>query len=176
MQHKYIPGSENISHIRIHSEHKGLGISLTKKQKKINYGFSTGQIWELDHKEGWVPKNLCFGIVWLEKTFENPLDCREIKPGNLKGNQYWILFGRTDTEGEAAILWQPDAKNRLIGKILDARKDWRQKEKGTAEAKMVRQHPSLDVHDLSKIWEIMEDQGAWHATVHGIAKRHEFAT
>ena len=52
-------------------------------------GFSSShvQMWELDHKEGWAPKNWCFWIVVLEKTLENPLDCKEIKPVNLKGNQ-----------------------------------------------------------------------------------------
>ena len=85
---------------------------------------------ELDHKEGWVPKNWCFWTVVLEKTLESPLDCKEIKPVNPKGNQPWIFIGKTDAEGEAPILWPPDAKNWLIGKDPDAGKDWRQEEKG----------------------------------------------
>ena len=62
-------------------------------------------MWELDHKEGWVPKNWCFQIVVLEKTLENPLDCKEIKPVNTYGNQPWIFIGRTDADAEALILW-----------------------------------------------------------------------
>ena len=74
----------------------------------------------------------------LNKTLESPLDCKEIKPVNAKGNQSWIFFGRTDAEAEALIIWPPDAKSWLIGKDPDARKDWRQKEKGAVEGEMVR--------------------------------------
>ena len=71
--------------------------------------------------------------VELEKTLESLLDCKEIKPVNPKGNQSWILIGRTDAEAETPILWLPDAKNWLIGKDPDAGKDWRQEDKGTTE-------------------------------------------
>ena len=71
----------------------------------------------------------------LEKTLESPLDCKEIKPVNHKGNQPWIFLGGTDAE--ALILWPPDAKSQLIRKDPDAGKDWRQVEKGTTEDKMV---------------------------------------
>ena len=83
-----------------------------------SYGFSSShvRVWELDHKEGWEPKNWCFWTVVLEKTLENPLDCKEIKPVNPKGNQFWIFIGRTDVETEALILWPPDVKSWLIGK------------------------------------------------------------
>ena len=86
---------------------------------------------ELDHKEGWVLKNWCFWTVVLEKTLESPLDSKEIKPINPKGNQPWIFIGRTD--GEAPILWTPDGKKWLTGKDLDAGKDWGQEEKGVTE-------------------------------------------
>ena len=86
----------------------------------------------MDRKEGWVPKNWCFQTVVLE----SPLDSKEIKTVNTKGNQPWICIGRTDTE--AAILWPPDVKNQLIGKDLDAGKDWRQKENEVAEDEMTR--------------------------------------
>ena len=88
-------------------------------------------MWELDHKEGWLLKNWCFWAVVLEKTLESPLDCKEIKPVNPKGNQPRIFIGRTDAEAEAPILWPPDAKSWLIRK--DPGKDWRQEEKGTTE-------------------------------------------
>ena len=97
-----------------------------------NYGFSSNHvwIWELHHKENWVPKNWCFWTVVLEKTLESLLDCKEIQPVNPKENQSWIFFGKTDAEAEAPILWTPDVKNWLIGKDPDAGKDWGQEEKG----------------------------------------------
>ena len=73
----------------------------------------------------------------LEKTVESPLDSKEIKPVNPKGNQSWVFTGRTDAEAEAPILWPPDVKSQLIGKDLDAGKEWKQKEKGAAEDEMV---------------------------------------
>ena len=101
-----------------------------------SYGFSHSQVWmwELGHKEGWVPKNCGSG----EKTLESPLDYKEIKPVHPKGNQPWIFIERT--AAEAPILWPPDAKNSLIGKDLNARKDWGQEEKGTTEDDMVGWH------------------------------------
>ena len=86
-------------------------------------------MWKLDHKEGWAVKNWCFRIVVLEKTPESPLDCKEIKPVNLKGNQPWIFFGKIDAEAEVPMLWPPDAKSWLTGKDPDARKDWGQEKK-----------------------------------------------
>ena len=96
------------------------------------------QMWELDHK-GWAPKNWCFWTVVLEKTLESTLDCKEIKPVKLKGNQSWIFIGRTDAEAETPIIWLPDVKNWLIGIDPDAGKDWRQ-EKGITEDEMVGWH------------------------------------
>ena len=97
-----------------------------------SYGFSSFhvQMWELDHKESWVPKNWCFWTVVLEKTLESPLDCKGIQPVNLKGNQSWIFIGRTDAEAETPVLWPPNVKNGLIWKDPDAGKDWKQEEKG----------------------------------------------
>ena len=95
-------------------------------------------MWELDHKEGWALKNWCFWTVVLEKTLESPLECKQIKPVNPKGNQLWIFIGRTDAE--ALILWPPDAKSWLIGKDPDAGKDWWREEKGTTEDETVGWH------------------------------------
>ena len=72
-------------------------------------------MWELDYKESWMPKNWCFSTVALEKTLENPLDCKEIQPVHPKGNQSWIFIGRTDAE--TPILWPPDVKNWLTGRL-----------------------------------------------------------
>ena len=71
-----------------------------KDPSSQSYDFSSshGQIWQLDYKESWVPKNWCFRPVMLEKTFENPLDSKEIKPVNPKGNQHWLFIGSTDAE------------------------------------------------------------------------------
>ena len=107
-------------------------------------------MWELDHKEGWAPKNWCFQIVVLEKTLEGPLDFKEIKPVNLKGDQPWIFIGRTDAEVEAPILWLPDAKSQLIGKDPDSGKDWRQKAEEAAEDEMVREHHQLNGHEFGQ--------------------------
>jgi len=89
----------------------------------------------MGHKEAWVPKNWYFRIVVLEKTVESPLDCKEIQPVNPKGNQPWILIGRTDPE--APILWPPDVKSQLIRKDPDVGKDWGQEEKGATEGETV---------------------------------------
>ena len=105
-------------------------------------------IWELDYKESWALKNWCFWIEVLEKTLESPLDCKVIQPVNPKGNQSWIFIGRTDAEAETPMLWPPDGKNWLIGKDLDARKDWRREEKGTTEDEMVGWHHRLNGHEF----------------------------
>ena len=86
----------------------------------------------------------------MEKTLESPLDCKEIKPVNSKGNQSWIFIGRTDVEAETPILWPPDVKNWLIGKDHDAGKDWRREEKGTTEDEMVGWHHWLDGHEFEQ--------------------------
>ena len=102
--------------------------------------------YESDYKEGWVLKNWWFWIVVLEMTFESPLDCKEIKPVNPKGNQPWIFIGRTDAEAKTPTLWLPDAKNWLIWKDPDAGKDWGQEKKGTTEDEMVGWHHQLNGH------------------------------
>ena len=99
---------------------------------------------ELDYKESWVPKNWSFRTVVLEKTLESPLDCKEIKSVNPKGDQSWIFMGRTDAGAEIPKLWSPEAKKWLIGKDPEAGKDWGQEEKRTTEYEMVGWHHWLD--------------------------------
>ena len=94
--------------------------------KAMVFSNSHARMWELDHKQGWVLKNSCFWIVVLEKTLESPLDYKEIKPVNPKGNQSWIFTGRTDAE--APIIWPPHVKSQLTGKDPDAGKDWWQED------------------------------------------------
>ena len=106
-----------------------------KGQYNQSSGFSSSheRMWKLDHKEGWAPKNWCFQTVVLEKILESPLDSKEIKSVNSKGNQSWIVIGSTDADAEAPIRWPPDAKNWLTGKEPEVGKDWRQEKKGTTE-------------------------------------------
>ena len=110
-------------------------------------------------KKSWAPKNWCFWTVVLEKTLESPLDFREIKPVNPKGNQSWIFIGRTDAEVEIPILWLPYTKNWLIGRDPDAGKDWRQEEKGTTEDEMVGWHHRLDGHEYEQAPKFGDGQG-----------------
>ena len=94
--------------------------------------------------ESWVTKNWRFSTVVLEKTFESPLDCKEIQPVHPKGDQSWVFIVRTDAKAETPILWPPDAKSWLIGKDFDYGRDWGQEEKGMTEDEMAGWHHRLD--------------------------------
>ena len=111
-------------------------------------------MWELDYKESRTLKNWCFWTLVLEKTLESPLDCKEIQPVHPKGNQSWILVGRTDAKAEALILWPPDVKNWLIGKDPDTGKDWRW------EDKMVGWHHRLNGHKFEQAPGVDDGQGS----------------
>ena len=131
---------------------KNLVHEANKGPSSQNYGFSSSHVWmwELDHKESWVLKNWCFWTMVLEKALESPLDFKEIQPVHPKGDQSWIFTGRTDTEAEALILWSPDVKNWLIGKDLNAGKDWRQEEKGTTMDEVVEWYHQLNGHEFEQ--------------------------
>ena len=105
--------------------------------------------------------------LWCWRSLESPLDCREIKSVNPKGNQSWIFIGRTDAEAEAPILCPPDAKNWFIRKDPDAGKDWRQKR--MSEDEMVGQHHRLYGHEFEHR-ELVMDREAWCAFSHGVTK------
>ena len=111
----------------------------------------------------WLLLFLFIKFLWtvvLEKTRESPLDCKEIKPVNPKGNQSWLFTGMTDAEAEAPILWPPAAKSWLVRKDSDAGKEWRQEKKGMTEDKMVGWHHWLNGHEFEQASGDGEGQGS----------------
>ena len=113
---------------------------------------------ELDHKEDWALENGRFTTVLLGKTLESPLDSKDIKPVNPKGNQPWIFIGKTDAE--APIIGLPDANSWLIEKDPNAGKVWRQKEKRATEDEMAGWHHPFNGHELEQTLEDGEEQGS----------------
>ena len=124
-----------------------------------------------------MPKNWCLRTVVLEKTLESPLDSKEIKLVNPKGNQPSIFIGRIDAEAEAPTLWPPKAKSWLTGKDSDAGKDWRQEDKGTKEDEMVWWHHQLSGHEFVQTSGNNEGQGSRACCSRwGHRVRHSWAT
>ena len=141
---------------------------INKGLSSQSYGFSSRHVWmwELDYKESWPLKNWHFWAVVLEKSCESPLDCKEIKSVNPKGNQSWILIGKIDSEAETPILWPPDAKNWLIGKDTDAGKKGRRR-KGWQSMRW------LDGITKLMIWVWASPRSLWWTGkpgIHGVAK------
>ena len=126
-----------------------------------SYGFSSSHVWmwELGHKQSWALENWCFWTVVLEKTLESPLDSKEVKPVNPKGNQSWTFIGRTVAEAETPVLWPSDVKSQLIGKDPDAGKDWRQEQKRATEDEMVGWHHWLNGPEFEQTPGASEGQG-----------------
>ena len=135
------------------------------------YGFSSSHVWmwELDYEESWAPKNWWFWIVMLEKTLESPLDCKEIKPINPKGNQSWIFIGRTGAEAETPVYFghlmqRTDylEKPLMLGKTEDQR--------GWQRMRWLDDITSSKDMNLSRLWELVVDREACYAAVHGVTK------
>ena len=110
--------------------------------------------------QSWVSKIWIIWTVVLEKTLESPLDFKEIKPVNPKGNQPWTFIERTDAEAEALILWSPDAKNRLIGEDPDSGKDWGQEENGTTKGEMIGWQHRLNGYEFEQAPGVGDGQGS----------------
>ena len=98
--------------------------------------------------------------MWCWSRLKSSPDCKEIQPVNPKGNQSWIVIGRTDVEAERPIIWPPDAKYWLIGKYSDAGQDWKWEENGTTEDETVGWHHQLDGHEFKSAPGVGDEQGS----------------
>ena len=138
------------------------------------YGLPSGPIrlWELNRKEGRVPKDWCLQTVVLEKTPESPLYSKLIKLVDLKGNQPWVLIERTDAAAEAPVFWSPDVKSQYFGKFLMlGNTEGRRRECQT----MRWLDGIIDAMDmnLGKLQEMVGDREVWHAAVHWVTKNQK---
>ena len=154
----------------------------TRGETRVGGGMGRGtELWRLKQVSfmrnpvitGWWGRNRELEALEFQSLIR-PLDRKEIKPVNHKGNQPWLFTGRTDAEVEAPVLLPPDASSQLIGKDPDAGKDWRQEEKGVTEDEMVGWHHGLNGHEFEQapgeLVGELKDREAWSVAVHGVKK------
>ena len=138
--------------------------------KLLMYVCSHVRMWELDHKESWVPRNWWFWTAVLEKALESPLDSKEIQPVHPKGDQSWIVIGRTDAEAEAPMLWPLNAKNWLIGKDPNSGKIEGRRRRGWKRMRWLDGIIDSMNMSLSRFQELVMDREAWPDAVHRVTK------
>ena len=125
-------------------------------------------MWDLEYKESWALKNWCFWTVVLQKTLENPLDCKQIQPVHPKGDQYWVFIGRADVEAESPIIWPPHVKRWLIWNY-PAGKNWEQ-ERGWQRMRWLDGITYSMNMGLGRFQLLVMDREAWCVAVHGVTK------